>query len=105
MEHHYTISIGEVISYSFLVFGVLLDQFSTKYGLSLGFVEANPLAVLLMGTGLWFIVDVFLIVVIAWLTAYLSKRLEDKGRILLIYPFLFGLMRASAGIRNLNLIF
>jgi hypothetical protein len=105
MEHHYTLNIKEVIAYSFLVFGVLLDQFSTRYGLSLGFVEANPIASWLMGTGLWFTIDLVLIMVITGLTAYLSKRFQNYGRILLIYPLLFGLLRASIGLRNLNLIF
>jgi hypothetical protein len=105
MEHRYTLQIRELVVYSFLVFGVLLDQFSTRYGLSLGFVEANPLAHWLMGTGLWFIVDLLLILIIAGLTVFLSKKLENNGRILLIYPLLFGLVRASVGLRNLNLIF
>jgi hypothetical protein len=93
-----------LLAYSVMVGGVLLDQLTTRYGLYIGYYEANPVALWLMGEGLWFTVDIMLLVSIIGLTMYISEKLEFASKMAFFYPFLLGSLRIYAGIRNLGLI-
>jgi hypothetical protein len=84
--------------------GVLLDQITTRYGLHIGYYEANPVALWLIGEGLWFMVDLMLLISIIGLTMYISEKIEFVSKMAFFYPFLLGLLRIYAGIRNLGLI-
>ena len=93
-----------ILAYSTMVCGVLLDQLTTRYGLNIGYYEANPVALWLMGEGLWFTVDLMLLISIIGLTTYLIEKIEFVRKMAFFYPFLLGSIRIYAGIRNLGLI-
>lgn len=104
MEQQYTIHSRDFYAYLILVSGVMLDQLTTRYGLKIGYAEGNPVASWLIGAGLWLIVDLMLLVSVIGLTAYISEKVGKTGRVLLLYPIVFGLIRLYAGIRNLGII-
>jgi len=93
-----------LLAYSIMVTGVLLDQVTTRYGLHIGYYESNPIALWLMGAGLWLIIDIMLLVSIIGLTIYISEKIEPIRRFVYFYPFFLGLIRMYAGIRNLGLM-
>lgn len=104
MEYQPSFRSRDFFAYLTLVGGVLFDQFTTRYGLYIGYSETNPVASWLMSAGLWSIVDFMLLVSIIGLTIYVSEKLEKVRRVVFIYPFFFGLVRLYAGIHNLGLI-
>jgi hypothetical protein len=103
MEKQPSVTPREFLAYAVLVVGVVMDQFTTRYGLLVGFQESNPVASWLIQTGLWFIVDFMLVVSVIGLSIYVCERLEKVRDFVFFYPFIFGLVRLYAGVRNLGL--
>ncbi|MCW4013455.1 MAG: hypothetical protein NWF07_10765, partial [Candidatus Bathyarchaeota archaeon] len=59
-----------------LLIGALGDWFSTRLGLSLGLVEGNRLAQMLMSTGSWIQTD-FIMVFLCFTVPFIVNRVTD----------------------------
>jgi hypothetical protein len=104
MSYRYLYQSRKLLAYSIMVGGVMLDQVTTRYGLYIGYYESNPIASWLIGAGLWLTIDILLLVSIIGLTMYISEKIETFNKVSYIYPFLLGLIRMYAGIKNIGLI-
>lgn len=105
MEFRFRFIEWEAPSYIIALFGVFLDHFSTRLGLSLGLVETNLNAVALMNAGLWLIVDIVLLVGILSTTYLIIHHTEERYRgLMIVFPLLIGFCRMAAAVFNFNLI-
>ena len=96
----------ESVSYFMLILGTLGDHVSTVIALTRPYIfESNPFTVWLMERGLRLPSDVVLVAVgiaVPYLVLRLTER--DYFKILLVYPFLHGLIRLGASLWNFSLI-
>ena len=96
----------ESVSYFMLILGTLGDHVSTVIALTRPYIfESNPFTVWLMERGLRLPSDVVLVAVgiaVPYLVLRLTER--DYFKILLVYPFLHGLIRLGANLWNFSLI-
>ena len=99
---------GKFVMFSYLLsfIGVLLDQFSTRFGLrNLNIIELNPYSVIMMDYGIWLIIDLMAVLVTILLTHYIIKFWDFKFRQLLaLFPFSFGVLKLVTGLSNIFLI-
>jgi hypothetical protein len=97
----------EIAAYFLAVLGMLGDQISTRLGLAQpGTSELNFFASWMMARGLWLPLDMLLLAAFLCAPAVLIRRYDAKERWLtLAYPILFGLVRITAAISNLIIIF
>lgn len=95
----------EPVAYLLLIVGALGDWASTRFGISLGLVEGNPLAASLMSSGHWMMTD-FLFVVVCILVPYILNRVV-KTRVagyFIGFPLVAGIVKIGVSLLNLNLI-
>ena len=102
------VSIGkaELLMMTVFTSGCIVDHITTFYGLSLPtIVEVNPVVLMLIGSGVWHVVEVLIIAagIFSGLVASSSK-----SRILIAFSMIslamVGLVRLYAGIHNIVLI-
>jgi hypothetical protein len=88
-----------------LLIGALGDWFSTRLGLSLGFVEGNRVAQMLMSTGLWIQTD-FIMVLLCFTIPLLVNRItnNEMPKKLFWLPLVAGLLKLGVSVWNLTLI-
>jgi hypothetical protein len=88
-----------------LLIGALGDWFSTRLGLSLGFVEGNYIAKMLMSTGSWIQTD-FIILLICFTVPFLVNQITDEKtpKQLFWMPLAAGLLKLGVSVWNLTLI-
>ncbi len=88
-----------------LVFGALGDWLSTRLGLSLGLIEGNQIAQLLMHQGSWMQVD-FALILVCFTVPYLVNKISDEPtpRSLFLFPLIAGLLKIGVSVWNLSLI-
>lgn len=92
----------EKLAYEIVIFGVMVDQMTTRIALLYPWmIETNPNALMLMGQGLWLYMDLFLLASAIIMPAVIIRFLSFEGRrVVLLYPFLFGILRLMAGLNN-----
>ena len=88
-------------------FGILLDHITTNIGLNVFTIEeSNIITYFLIENGLWMYVDLILFVSVISLLRFVSNKLTEKSNIVvLIFPFLSGLIRMIAGIWNMVILY
>ena len=96
----------EVFAYALLILGSLGDCFSTVAALAYPHIyESNTFVVQLMACGLWLPVNLVLVIlgiVVPYLIIRISKN--EVYTVILVYPFVFGLIRLGVSIWNVSLI-
>ena len=95
----------ELASYSFLLLGISIDQFSTRLGLSrYNLVESNIFAARLMNFGVWGYYDLLVSLAFIGIT-YISyrKTLAMKNDLVFVLPVISGTVRLFAGLMNIVL--
>jgi|GEM_PF-2944897 hypothetical protein len=96
----------EVLAYITMVLGVFGDHLSTGIALSRqNLMETNQLALSLMQKGLWLQTDAFLILISIAVT-FTSIRIvkNPSAKLILIFPFLIGLVRLAVTFWNVSLL-
>jgi hypothetical protein len=96
----------EVFAYFTMVLGIFGDHLSTGIALSKeGFIEANSMALSLMQKGIWVQTDAFLILISISVT-FTSLRIVKNplARLILVFPFLIGLVRLVVTLWNVSLL-
>ncbi len=96
----------EVFAYITLVLGIFGDHLSTGIALNKeGFIEANPMALNLMQSGIWVQTDAFLIL-ISIAATFTSLRIVKNplARIILVFPLMIGLVRLVVTFWNVSLL-
>lgn len=103
MEFH----ILKKMVFSLYGFGILLDHITTNIGLNVfNIEESNIITRLLIENGLWMYVDLILFVFVISLIRFFSDELTARSNIVvLIFPFLSGLIRMIAGIWNMVILY
>ena len=93
-------------SYLLSFIGVLLDQFSTRFGLkNPNIIEMNNYAVIMMDYGIWIIVDLLAVFITILLTHFIIKLWNFKYRQLIaLFPYTFGVLKLLTGLSNISLI-
>ncbi len=93
-------------SYLLSFIGVLLDQFSTRFGLiNPNIIEMNNYAVIMMDYGIWIIVDLLAVFITILLTHFIIKFWNFKYRQLIaLFPYTFGVFKLLTGLSNISLI-
>lgn len=93
-------------SYLLSFIGVLLDQFSTRFGLiNPNIIEMNNYAVIMMDYGIWIIVDLLAVFITILLTHFIIKFWNFKYRQLIaLFPYTFGVLKLLTGLSNISLI-
>ncbi len=93
-------------SYLISFIGVLLDQFSTRFGLkNPNIIEMNNYAVIMMDYGIWIIVDLLAVFITILLTHFIIKFWNFKYRQLIaLFPYTFGVFKLLTGLSNISLI-
>ncbi len=93
-------------SYLLSFIGVLLDQFSTRFGLkNPNIIEMNNYAVIMMDYGIWVIVDLLAVFITILLTHFIIKFWNFKYRQLIaLFPYTFGVFKLLTGLSNISLI-
>lgn len=88
-----------------LLMGALGDWFSTRLGLSLGFVEGNMVAQILISTGSWIQTD-FILVLLCFTIPLLVNRItnNEMPKKLFWLPLVAGLLKIGVSVWNLTLI-
>jgi len=86
------------ISFSLLLLGVLLDEFSTWLVIESGGYEMNPYVVSLMQKGLWLPYDFAIIVLSVVVVHYCYRRWRRWEP--LVFPALYGALRFLAACHN-----
>jgi len=94
----------EIFSYIISICGIMMDQFSTRMGLSRpDIIELNPRAVYLMNLGIYLYVDVFTAFLIITFCYLIIKYWNFKNKqVILFLPFIFGILRLLTGILNIH---
>ena len=99
---------GIFVKFSYLLsfIGVLLDQFSTRFGLkNPNIIEMNNYAVIMMDYGMWIVIDLLAVLITILLTHFLIKCWNFKYRqIIALFPFTFGVLKLVTGLSNISLI-
>jgi len=92
---------------SFYGFGILLDHITTNVGLNVFKIkESNIITHFLIENGLWMYVDLILFVFVISLLRFVSDKLTERSNmVVLIFPFLSGLIRMIAGIWNMVILY
>ena len=95
------------LSYLVSFCGVILDQLSTRIGLTHPQVfETNMYASYLMGNGIWLHADILALLVCISVSYIFIKRSSFKFRFVIMFlPFTFGFLKVITGISNLILYF
>ena len=95
------------LSYLVSFFGVILDQLSTRIGLTHPIVfETNMSTAYLIGNGLWLYADILALLVCISVSYFFIKRSSFKFRFVIMFlPFTFGFLKVITGISNLLLYF
>jgi len=94
----------EVSACLLLILGVLGDHASTMMVLSKpNTYEVNPVAAHLMELDLWLPIDMLLLAA-GLAIPYLMARIDEKLRILFIYPLMQGLLRLSMTLWNIHIL-
>lgn len=103
----FSLNIREIIAYATALLGMIGDQISTRLGLTEpGNYELNAYASWLMERGLWLPFDLLVLTMVICAPAFFLRRCNLKIRWLtLSYPILFGIIRLTAAISNLIIIF
>ena len=93
-------------SYLLSFIGVLLDQFSTRFGLkNPNIIEMNTYAIIMMDYGIWIIIDLLVVIITILLTHSIIKFWNFKYRqIIALFPFTFGVLKLLTGLSNISLI-
>ncbi len=96
----------EKFSYLLSFIGVLLDQFSTRFGLkNPNIIEMNTYAIIMMDYGIWIIIDLLVVIITILLTHSIIKFWNFKYRqIIALFPFTFGVLKLLTGLSNISLI-
>jgi len=99
---------GIFVKYSYLLsfIGVLIDQFSTRFGLkNPNIIEMNTHTVIMMDYGIWIIIDLLAVFITILLTHFIIKFWNFKYRqIIALFPFTFGVLKFVTGFSNISLI-
>lgn len=99
---------GIFVKYSYLLsfIGVLIDQFSTRFGLkNPNIIEMNTHTVIMMDYGIWIIIDLLAVCITILLTHFIIKFWNFKYRqIIALFPFTFGVLKFVTGLSNISLI-
>lgn len=93
-------------SYLLSFIGVLLDQFSTRFGLkNPNIIEMNTYTVIMMDYGIWLIIDLLAVFITILLTHFIIKFWNFKYRqIIALFPYTFGVLKLLTGLSNISLI-
>jgi len=93
-------------SYLLSFIGVLLDQFSTRFGLkNPNIIEMNTYTVIMMDYGIWLIIDLLAVFITILLTHFIIKFWNFKYRQLIaLFPYTFGVLKLLTGLSNISLI-
>lgn len=99
------ISVPEFFSYTLMVFGVFLDHVTTYLGLNHGLFESNVWVNYCLDAGVWLLLDFTLVSGVA-VTSYFIAHASKGGKLdrVMLFPFVFGVVRLAAAIWNLNII-
>jgi hypothetical protein len=95
----------EPVAYILLIVGALGDWVSTRFGISLGLVEGNPVAASLISSGQWIQTD-FLFMAACILVPFVLNRIM-KTRLssyFIGFPLVAGIVKIGVSLWNLNLI-
>jgi len=99
---------GIFVKYSYLLsfIGVLIDQFSTRFGLkNPNIIEMNTHTVIMMDYGIWIIIDLLAVFITILLTHFIIKFWNFKYRqIIALFPYTFGVLKLLTGLSNISLI-
>ena len=95
----------EPVAYFLLIVGALGDWVSTRFGVSLGLVEGNMVAVSLMSNGQWILTD-FLVVAVCILVPFILNRMVKtrSASYFIGFPLVAGIVKIGVSLWNLNLI-
>lgn len=86
----------EPIVYIVLITGAVGDWISTKIGLSIELIEANPVARGLMSSGSWVQTDFLLVLLCIALPFLVNRRFQSKvSKSLLCFPICAGLAKIA----------
>ena len=99
-------------AYATLFGGLALDQVTTRIGLSIGLMESNPHAWLLIKTGHWLPLDLILASLIILATRLMlilsDTENHESPRLalatMILFPLTAGIIRMGCGVHNLMLI-
>lgn len=93
--------------FSLYGFGILLDHITTNIGLNVFKIEeSNIITFFLIENGLWMYVDLILFIFVILLLRFFSDKLTARSNmVVLIFPFLSGLIRMIAGIWNMVILY
>lgn len=96
----------EAFAYAIMILGVVGDHISTSVGLSRDYIrESNPMALGLMGNGIWIHTDIILMVVSILAVFTLTRVIKNpSSRMILIIPVICGLVRLGVTFWNLSII-
>lgn len=93
------------VAFLVLICGSVGDWVSTRFGLSIGLIEGNPIALELMASGSWIQVDMVMVLICILIPLIVSRFIDSrKGKLLLGFPLVAGLMKIGVAAWNLSLI-
>jgi len=93
------------LAYILSPLGVILDQLSTRIGLTHPMIyEANHHVKILLDYGLWFYVDITIIIIMILVCNLVVDNWNFKNRRVVFFgPLTYGVLKTITGIRNLSL--
>ena len=96
---------SEIFSYFMLISGVIVDNNSTKIGISRhSLLESNILSKTLMDFGVWGYTDFFICILLILITYHTYHNILGKeSKLVIIFPFIAGLFRLFIGVLNVTL--